>query len=196
MDLLTAVLNLADTQDDRHLQRIQALGSRLSTYMDDHDFDIGEEITSLRQDILTLMRTISLQNDRLRMQERLLNMQSTQIQTLSQALNDYLASAQHEGEEVLSLQSLATRMQEQRLQIQSLARAVVEQGSRVHELQKTIETRTVDEGLQRQVGQSESQLASPALMRLVNDQVERIHALNATVVELLERIELVETRAS
>jgi chromosome segregation ATPase len=196
MDLLTAVLNLADTQDDRHLQRIQALGSRLSTYMDDHDFDIGEEITSLRQDILTLMRTISLQNDRLRMQERLLNMQSTQIQTLSQALNDYLASAQHEGEEVLSLQSLATRMQEQRLQIQSLARAVVEQGSRVHELQKTIETRTVDEGLQRQVGQSESQPTSPALMRLVNDQVERIHALNATVVELLERIELVETRAS
>lgn len=196
MDLLTAVLNLADTQDDRHLQRIQALGSRLSTYMDDHDFDIGEEITSLRQDILTLMRTISLQNDRLRMQERLLNMQSTQIQTLSQALNDYLASAQHEGEEVLSLQSLATRMQEQRLQIQSLARAVVEQGSRVHELQKTIETKTVDEGLQRQVGQSESQPASSALMRLVNDQVERIHALNATVVELLERIELVETRAS
>lgn len=196
MDLLTAVLNLADTQDDRHLQRIQALGSRLSTYMDEHDVDVGEEITSLRQDILTLMRTISLQNDRLRMQERLLNMQTHQIQTLSQALNDYLASAQHEGEEVISLQSLATRMQEQRLQIQSLARAVVEQGSRVHELQKTIESKTAEEGLQRQVGQSDSQPASPALMRLVNDQVERIHALNATVVELLERIEVVEARTS
>ncbi len=88
MDLLTAVLNLADTQDDRHIERIQALGKRLSTYLDDHDFDIGEEITSLKQDILTLMRTISLQNDRLRMQERLLTTQSSQIQTLSQALNE------------------------------------------------------------------------------------------------------------
>lgn len=195
MDLLTAVLNLADTQDDRHIERIQALGKRLSTYLDDHDFDIGEEITSLKQDILTLMRTISLQNDRLRMQERLLTTQSSQIQTLSQALNDYLATTQQEGEQLLSLQSLATRIQEQRLQIQSLARALVEQGNRIHELQKQIESKAAEESLERHVGQSESQPANPALMRLINDQVERIHALNATVVELLERIEALETQA-
>jgi|GEM_PF-2049259 Chromosome segregation ATPases len=195
MDLLTAVLNLADTQDDRHIERIQALGKRLSTYLDDHDFDIGEEITSLKQDILTLMRTISLQNDRLRMQERLLTTQSSQIQTLSQALNDYLATTQQEGEQLLSLQSLATRIQEQRLQIQSLARALVEQGNRIHELQKQIESKAAEESLERHVGQSESQPANPALMRLINDQVERIHALNATVVELLERIEALESQA-
>lgn len=195
MDLLTAVLNLADTQDDRHIERIQALGKRLSTYLDDHDFDIGEEITSLKQDILTLMRTISLQNDRLRMQERLLTTQSSQIQTLSQALNDYLATTQQEGEQLLSLQSLATRIQEQRLQIQSLARALVEQGNRIHELQKQIESKAAEESLERHVGQSESQPANPALMRLINDQVERIHALNATVVELLERIEVLESQA-
>lgn len=195
MDLLTAVLNLADTQDDRHIERIQALGNRLATYMDDQDFDIGEEITSLKQDILTLMRTISLQNDRLRMQERLLTTQSSQIQTLSQALNDYLATTQQEGEQLLSLQSLATRIQEQRLQIQSLARALVEQGNRIHELQKQIESKAAEESLERHVGQSESQPANPALMRLINDQVERIHALNATVVELLERIEVLESQA-
>jgi uncharacterized coiled-coil protein SlyX len=88
VDLLTAVLNLAHPTDDRHAHRIRVLCERLSVYMESREHQWTDELSSMGQDMLTLMRTITIQNDHIQAQEQLIARQNEQLHALNRTVAD------------------------------------------------------------------------------------------------------------
>lgn len=88
VDLLTAVLDLAEAEDDRHAHRIRVLCERLSVYMESREHHMSGELASMGQDMLTLMRTLGMLNKRVQAQEQLITQQNEQMHTLSRTIAD------------------------------------------------------------------------------------------------------------
>lgn len=118
VDLLTAVLNLAHPTDDRHAHRIRVLCERLSVYMESREHQWTDELSSMGQDMLTLMRTITIQNEQIQAQEQLITRQNEQLHALSRTVAD-------QGERIQGLSATVVELMDR---IQNLERPISRPG--------------------------------------------------------------------
>ena len=133
VDLLTAVLSLADPDDDRHVRRIQTLGERLSTYMESREHHVSGELSAMGDDLLTIMRTMAALGQRVQELEAIDLHQRPTPPTPEQPAHIQERAVQNDD-----IDTLNQHIQEQDQQIQSLSRTVADQAERIQGLSATV----------------------------------------------------------